>query len=200
MIGQFARRTVTVVLFCVSAVVLCSVDANAAPADVTTVSAVSGNIATATITNRSAAVIGCKLFGLPSGSVADRESRPPFGYVNPVDPSALILPGTTRTVTLEVFTEDGPNGSTALPDGVYDLYWGCTTVPNVDGVEQWGTLAPAGGVPTAVTSRLVVPGDAPEASVPAPPALVPESCYDASCLPPDLADVVDDLWNELTSP
>ncbi|WP_307796724.1 hypothetical protein [Williamsia soli] len=190
----------TVVLLCLSPVVLCFAHANAAPGDVTTVSAVSGNIATATITNRSTAVIGCKLFGLPAGSVADSGSRPPFGYVNPVDPGALILPGTTRTVTLEVFTEDGPNGSTALPEGVYDLYWGCTTVPNVDGVEQWGTLAPAGGVPTAVTSRLVVPGDAPETPLPAPQAVVPGPCYDARCLPPDLADVVDDLWNELTSP
>ncbi len=89
-----------------------------------TPSAASGNSVTVTVTNRSAAVVGCKMFGLPAGSVADSESRPPFSYVNPVDPRALIAP-------------------TPMPPG---------------------------------------------------------PCPDASCLPPDVADVVDDLWGEYTSP
>jgi hypothetical protein len=103
-------------------------------------------------------------------------------------------------VTLEVFAENGPTGSTILPDGSYDLYWGCTTVPNVDGVEQWGTLAPTGAVSTADTTRLVLPG--PASSTPIPVATVPSTafCYDANCLPPDVADIVNDLWNEYTSP
>lgn len=185
---------------CATALMLLPAVAHAAPDDVTIASSVSDHTATVTITNESVAVIGCKLFGLPAGSVANSESKPPFGYVNPVDLGALIPPGATKTVTLEVFTEDGPNGSTYLADGSYDLYWGCTTVPNVDGVEQWGTLAPTGAISTAEPTRLVVPGEAPSTSLPVEPAPSTGPCYDASCLPPDVADVADDLWNEYTSP
>lgn len=194
------RRALGIASGCATAALLFPAVANAAPDDVTIMPAVSGHTATVTIVNGSKALIGCKLFGLPAGSVADSESRPPFGYTNPVDPSALIPPGATKTVTLEVFTEDGPNGSIALPDGNYDLYWGCTTVPNLDGVEQWGTLAPAGGVSTAETSPLVLPGEtsSPPIEVERAPSTFP--CYDASCLPPEAADIVDDLWNEYTSP
>lgn len=198
--NHLVQRTVIAAFGCISAVSICPTLANAAPNDVTTTAAVSGNTSTVTITNQSRAVIGCKLFGLPAGSVADSDSRPPFGYVNPVDVGALILPGDTRTVTLEVFTDDGPNGSTALPDGIYDLYWGCTTVPNVDGVEQWGTLAPTGAVSTAAPSRLVLPGDTSGAPENIGLAAPTGPCDDARCLPPDVADVVDDLWNEYTSP
>ncbi len=201
MTKRIVLRALGAATCCATGLLVFPTTADGSPNDVTTESAVTGDTATVTIINESSALIGCKLFGLPAGSVADSDSRPPFGYVNPVDPGALILPGATKTVTLEVFTEDGPNGSTALPPGAYDLYWGCTTVPNVDGVEQWGTLAPAGGISTAEPTELVLPGDAaspPLAPVETAPPAGP--CYDAECLPPEAADIVDDLWNEYTSP
>ncbi|MFE0751193.1 hypothetical protein [Gordonia sp. NPDC058843] len=197
MTGRHLPRTLGAALVCVTAAMIFPAVANAAPRDVTIAQSASGNAVTVTITNRSAAVIGCKLFGLPAGSAADSESRPPFGYVNPVDPRSLIAPGGTRTVALEVF-DDGPTGSTALPDGAYDLYWGCTTVPGVDGVEQWGTLGPTGKPSTAQTTRLVLPAEV--GTLIAPTPMPPGPCHDASCLPPDVADIVDDLWGEYTSP
>ena len=198
MTGRYLLRTLGIALGCATAAILSPAIANAAPNDVTITPSVSGNSVTVTVTNRSTAVIGCKMFGLPAGSVADSDSRPPFGYVNPVDPRALIAPGGTRTVALEVFTDEGPSGSTVLPDGAYDLYWGCTTVPGFDGVEQWGTLGPAGKPSTARTTRLTLPAEV--GTLIAPTPMPPGPCPDASCLPPDVADIVDDLWGEYTSP
>ncbi|ANY24849.1 hypothetical protein [Gordonia terrae] len=197
MTGRHLLRTLGIALGCATAAILSPAIAHAAPGDVTITPSVSGNSVTVTVTNRSAAVIGCKMFGLPAGSVANSDSRPPFGYVNPVDPRALIAPGGTRTVALEVF-DDGPTGSTVLPDGDWDLYWGCTTVPGVDGVEQWGTLGPTGKPSTAPTTRLTLP--AAVGTLIAPTPMPPGPCPDASCLPPDAADIVDDLWGEYTSP
>ncbi|WP_238418595.1 hypothetical protein [Gordonia sp. 'Campus'] len=198
MTGRHLFRTLGATFGCAATLALLPATADAAPDDVTIAPSVSGNSVTVTITNRSAAVIGCKLFALPAGSVADSDSRPPFGYVNPVDPRALITPGGTRTVALEVFTDEGPSGATALPDGAFDLYWGCTTVPGADGAEQWGTLGPTGKPSTAATTRLVLPAEA--GTLIAPTPMPPGPCPDASCLPPDAADIVDDLWGEYTAP
>lgn len=62
MTGRHLLRTLGIALGCETAAILSPAIAHAAPGDVTITPSVSGNSVTVTVTNRSAAVIGCKMF------------------------------------------------------------------------------------------------------------------------------------------
>ncbi|WP_238422550.1 hypothetical protein [Gordonia sp. 'Campus'] len=144
--------------------------ASAAPTDVTASPTVSGNTVSLTVTNNAAKRIGCEIFGVRAG---DAPSQVVFGYQTPEELGALISPGSSKSVPLRISqgTPPAPTGSTTIPDGTYDVYWGCTTItlpPGTRANEQfWGTNPPLTAMtPTADPIRVTVPGG--ETTTPAP--------------------------------
>lgn len=200
---RILRRFGVAATGCAATLLLFPSVANAAPGDVTISPAVSGNTAVVTVTNGSSSLIGCNMYGIPADVPITGDTKPAFGYTNPEQLSAVIQPGATKTVPLKVATDTGLDGSTQLPDGSYDLYWGCSEVPVNDGAEMWGTLAAVGQAPTAEPSRLDLPG-AVAASPELPPAETveptPEACLGTICLPPEVADVIAGLWATYATP
>lgn len=151
MTARIARRTAGVVSGCAAALLMFPAFANAAPSDVSISPTVDGSNATVTITNGSGSMIGCNLYGLPADSAVTADTKPVFGYTNPETLSAVIQPGATKTVPLKLFTETGPDGSATLPDGTYDLFWGCSEVPR-RGRRTVGNPTPVGPNATAEPS------------------------------------------------
>lgn len=204
MTARIARRTAGVVSGCAAALLMFPAFANAAPSDVSISPTVDGSNATVTITNGSGSMIGCNLYGLPADSAVTADTKPVFGYTNPETLSAVIQPGATKTVPLKLFTETGPDGSATLPDGTYDLFWGCSEVPLGEGAEQWGTPTPVGPNATAEPSRLVLPGTAPSTAPtvePVAPVEPPaQTCFGEICLPPEVVDLVGELWETYATP
>lgn len=156
-------------------------DAEAAPTDVTATASVSGSTVTLTVTNNASKRIGCEIVGVPAGG-------PPtnvvFGYQTPEELGALITPGSSKSLPLRVSqgTPPAPTGTTTIPDGAYDIYWGCTTItlpPGTGAAEEfWGTNPPLTGMTPTVAEplRVTVPGGAaappaPKPDAPATPAL-----------------------------
>lgn len=194
---RILRRMGVAATGCAAALLMFPSVANAAPGDVTISPAVSGSSVNVTVTNGSGSLIGCNMYGIPADTPITGDTKPAFGYTNPEQLSAVIQPGATKTVQLKVATETGLDGSTALPDGNYNLYWGCSEVPVNDGAEMWGTLAAVGQAPTAEPTPLVLPG--PVAPTPEQPPVetvepTPEACIGTVCLPPEVADIIFDLW------
>lgn len=188
---------------CAAALLLFPPVANAAPGDVTISPVASGSTAQVTVNNGSSSLIGCNMYGIPADVPITGDTKPAFGYTNPEQLSAVIQPGATKTVQLRAATETGLDGSTQLPDGSYDLYWGCSEVPVNDSAEMWGTLAAVGQAPTAEPSRLDLPGAVATTPELAPSETVeptPEACLGTVCLPPEVADVIAALWATYGTP
>ncbi|MDL9945104.1 hypothetical protein QSJ19_05775 [Gordonia sp. ABSL11-1] len=169
--------------------------ASAAPADVTATSSVSGSVITLTVKNSAAKRIGCEIFGVPADAKPSAD-QVKFGYQTPEELSALIVPGSTKNLEmrLSVGTPPRPAGSTTIPDGSYDVYWGCGTISLPPGdpaaEEYWGTNPPLGNKPATATTplRVDVPGTtSTEPSTPAPAPTAPGGpktiCIAGFCLP-----------------
>lgn len=155
--------------------------ATAAPSDVTATPSVSGNNVTLTVTNNAAKRIGCEIVGVPAGGAP---TNVVFGYQTPEELGALISPGSSKSLPLRISqgTPPTPSGTTTIPDGTYDIYWGCTTItlpPGTGAAEEfWGTNPPVTGTTPTVAAplRVTVPGGAatppaPESEAPAAPGL-----------------------------
>ncbi|MAU81276.1 MAG: hypothetical protein CME34_05290 [Gordonia sp.] len=169
--------------------------ASAAPADVTATPTVNGNTVSLTVQNDSAKRVGCEIFGVPADT-APSAGQISFGYQTPEQLSALITPGSSKKLPMRVPVSDPPRptGSTTIPDGNYDIYWGCRTItiPPVDAAaeEYWGTTPPlpAGAATGDAPIRVEVPGEAPTSTTPKPETTVPpaikerEVCVFGYCL------------------
>lgn len=150
-------------------------DAEAAPTDVTATASVSGSTVTLTVTNNASKRIGCEIVGVPAGG-------PPtnvvFGYQTPEELGALITAGSSKSLPLRISqgTPPAPTGTTTIPDGAYDIYWGCTTItlpPGTGAAEEfWGTNPPVTGATPTVAEplRVTVPGGAATPPAPKPDA------------------------------
>lgn len=135
--------------------------ASAAPADVTVSPTVSGNTITLKVSNKANKRIGCEIFGVKANT-PPAASAVAFGYQTPEELGALISPGTSKDVPMRVTagSPPKPTGSTTIPNGTYDIYWGCATItlPPGSAREQfWGTnppltdMTPTSGAPVRVT-------------------------------------------------
>lgn len=135
--------------------------ATAAPADVTVSPSVSGNTITLNVVNKANKRIGCEIFGV-AANTPPAASGVAFGYQTPEELGALISPGTSKNVTMQVATgtPPKPTGSSTIPNGTYDIYWGCATItlpPGSAREEFWGTnppltdITPTAGAPIRVT-------------------------------------------------
>ncbi|MCR5979623.1 hypothetical protein GDN83_18080 [Gordonia jinghuaiqii] len=179
--------------------------ASAAPNDVTATPSVSGNTITLTVQNNAAKRIGCEVVGVPAGG---SPSNVAFGYQTPEQLGALISPGSSKALPMRLSegTPPTPTGSTTLPDGTYDIYWGCTTItlpPGTGAAEQfWGTnppltemtptdaepirvTLPAAGQPAPGEGAPGVPADPAKPEIPGLPGVqVPdEVCAMSACYP-----------------
>lgn len=168
--------------------------ATAAPSDVTLTPVVDGNTVSASIANNSPHRVACEIFGVPAGG--SPSGQVVFGYVSPESLGELIPRGATQAVDLRLSEGDSPTGPTAIPNGSYDLYWGCTSVLiGVDGVsfgEQWGTAPPVGATPTVSAPVRVnvtgepapdAPGDPTNPSDPPAPGAPEDICVSSLCAP-----------------
>ncbi|WP_055475564.1 hypothetical protein [Gordonia sp. HS-NH1] len=150
-------------------------DAAAAPTDVTATASAAGNTVTLTVTNKAAKRIGCEIVGVPAGGAP---TNVVFGYQTPEELGALITPGSSKSLPLRISqgTPPAPTGSTTIPDGTYDIYWGCTTItlpPGTGATEEfWGTNPPLTGMTPTVAApiRVTVPGGAATPPAPGPDA------------------------------
>ncbi|MDS1114019.1 hypothetical protein RD149_09575 [Gordonia westfalica] len=148
--------------------------ASAAPADVIVSPSVAGNAITLKVSNNAAKRIGCEIFGVKADT-SPTASGVVFGYQTPEQLGALISPGTSKNVPMRVTagTPPKPTGSTTIPDGTYDIYWGCATItlpPGTAREQFWGTNPPLTNMtPTAgAPIRVSVPGAGPTAPEPEP--------------------------------
>ncbi len=175
--------------------------ASAAPADVTVSPSLAGNTITLKVSNNANKRIGCEIFGVKANT-SPAASGVVFGYQTPEELGALISPGASKNVPMRATAGTPPTltGSTTIPDGTYDIYWGCATItlPPGSAREQfWGTNPPLTNMtPTAAPIRVSVPGagptaPAPESEAPARPTVpgfpnidIPEQiCAPWACYP-----------------
>ncbi|WP_232716308.1 hypothetical protein [Gordonia metallireducens] len=135
--------------------------ASATPGDVTVSPSVSGNTITLAVTNNANKRIGCEIFGVKANT-APAASAVAFGYQTPEELGALISPGTSKNVPMRVTAGNPPKptGPTTIPNGTYDIYWGCATItlpPGSVREQFWSTnppltnMTPTAGAPVRVT-------------------------------------------------
>lgn len=111
--------------------------AAAAPADVIFDVDAAGNSVTRTIANNSDAPIVCESLLLPGNSST------------PADPASHLM-------TVEILAGNTGTDTRTIPNGTYDVLWGC--VSNESGPEEyWGNVEAAPGDPTGPPIRLTVP-------------------------------------------
>lgn len=161
------RGTAAGLALCGAAAFALAPSAVAAPNDLTLTPIVSGNTVSITIANQSAAPVGCTILGFADGA-DPLEDEGAFGYATPPDLAEFVSPnGGTKTVAmrLEGVDENGdpaPTGSATIPDGTYEIYYGCRQiVGDVEDAEHWGTTPPLTDETEtfAPVIRVTVPGD-----------------------------------------
>ncbi|MCK0515722.1 hypothetical protein [Williamsia sp. DF01-3] len=165
-LAVFVRRTALGVALSGAAAFGFAPSAVAAPSDVTLTPSVVGNTVTISIANGSDRPVACTIAGFNEGSdpLVDEAA---FGYATPNDPLELVPMGSQKAVQMRLEGVDengfpGPVGSTEIPDGDYEIYYGCRTLV-LEGVEEpeyWGTNPPLDDETTtfAEVIRVSVPG------------------------------------------
>lgn len=146
----------------------------------TATGSVNGNTVNITVRNSSSKSIGCTTYGLTEGVPFADGTEIRFGSQEQL----LIQPGQSHSYAQKLPVQGpppGPYGSTTIPDGRYDVYWGCFDLP--DRTESWGTNPPVNSSNDAPTDgiaqviKVSVPGTA---QPPTPP------CTGSLCMFEDL--------------
>ena len=172
-LAAFVRRTILGAALTGAAALSLAPSAIAAPNDLLLTPSVVGNTVTISIANASDRPVACTIAGFNEGD-DPLVQEAVFGYTTPNDILELVPMGGEKAVQmrLEGVDENGnpaPTGSTEIPDGDYEIYYGCRALV-LDGVEEpehWGTNPPLSDQTAtfAEVIRISVPGG----DVPPPP-------------------------------